>query len=401
MKKNKYDISIIGGLGHVGLPLGIMFASKGMKVNLLDINKKNSKLVLSGEMPFTEYGSEKLLKKVLKNKKLSVSSSLKNISISKTIIIAVGTPLDHYNNPNIKEIMSPIKEIKKYLKDDQLVIIRSSVFPGTCKNINKYLSKDINLHVSYCPERIKQGYAIEELSKLPQIVAGFSNQSTKLASQLFLKITKKIIKSSIKEAELVKLFTNSYRYIQFAMANQFYMMCEDNNLDYDSIRSIMTESYERVTDLPSAGLAAGPCLLKDTMQLSAFYKHNFSLGHSSMLVNEGLPSFIISKIEKKIDIESMSIGLLGMAFKANVDDIRDSLSFKFKKELTFKGANVVCSDKFINNRKDLVDEKTLIDKCEIIIICAPHDVYKKLDFKNKIVIDVWNTLQPKQNFKTL
>ena len=116
-------------------------------------------------------------------------------------------------------------------------------------------------------------------------------------------IKTKIIFSSIKEAELIKLFTNSYRYIQFAMANQFYMMCEDNNLEYNRIRKGMSNSYGRVTNLPSAGLAAGPCLLKDTMQLSAFYKHNFALGHSSMLVNEGLPSFIISKIEKKIDLK--------------------------------------------------------------------------------------------------
>ncbi len=401
MNINKYDISIIGGLGHVGLPLGIMFASKGLKVNLLDINKKSAKLVHSGKMPFTEYGSEKILKKVLKNKKLSISSSLKNISISKIVIITVGTPLDHYNNPNIEEIMSPIKEIKKFFKDDQLVIIRSSVFPGTCKNIYNFLNSDLNLHIAYCPERIKQGYAIEELSKLPQIVAGFSELSSKLASNLFLKITKKIIHSSIKEAELVKLFTNSYRYIQFAMANQFYMMCEDNDLDYDKIRFMMSESYERVADLPTAGLAAGPCLLKDTMQLSAFYKHNFPLGHSSMLVNEGLPNFIISKIEKKINVESRNIGLLGMAFKANVDDIRDSLSFKFKKELTFKGANVICSDHFIKNRIELVDEESLISKCEIIIICAPHTTYQSLDFKNKVVIDIWNVLKPKQNYKTL
>ncbi|MDC3171482.1 nucleotide sugar dehydrogenase [Pelagibacteraceae bacterium] len=397
----KYDISIIGGLGHVGLPLGIMFASKGMKVNLLDINKKNAKIVQSGKMPFTEYGSEKILKKVIKSKKLSISTSLKNLTYSRTIVITVGTPLDQYNNPNLKEIMSPIKEIKKYLKNGQLIIIRSSVFPGTCQNIYNYLTKGLDVHISYCPERIKQGYAIEELSKLPQIVSGFSNEACEMASILFSKITKKIIRSTIKEAELIKLFTNSYRYIQFAMANQFYMMCEDNDLDYDNIRSMMSESYERVTDLPSAGLAAGPCLLKDTMQLSAFYKHNFLLGHSSMLVNEGLPSFIISKIEKKMNLNSIKVGLLGMAFKADVDDIRDSLSFKFKKELNFKGANVICSDRFIENRKDLVDEKTLIKSSDLIIICAPHTIYKKIDFNNKIVIDIWNILNQKQNFLTL
>ena len=399
--KRKYDISIIGGLGHVGLPLGLVLASKGFDVNLIDINIKNAKLVLSGKMPFTEYGSEKILKKVLKNKKLSISSSLKNISVSETVIIAVGTPLDQYNNPDIEEIMLPIKKIKKYLKDDQLIVIRSSVFPGTCDNIYSYLYKEVKIHISYCPERIKQGYAIEELSKLPQIVSGYSEEAITRSSNIFSKITKKIIKSSVKEAEIIKLFTNSYRYIQFAMANQFYMMCEDNDLSYDKIRSMMSESYKRVSDLPSAGLAAGPCLLKDTMQLSAFYKHNFPLGYSSMLVNEGLPNFIISKIQKKMKIESMKIGLLGMAFKADVDDVRDSLSFKFKKELSFRKAIVFCSDRFIPNRKEFLDEKKLIDKCDLLIICAPHTAYKTLDFNGKIVIDIWNILSPKQNFAIL
>ena len=163
----------------------------------------------------------------------------------------------------------------------------------------------------------------------------------------------------------------------------------------------MSNSYDRVTNLPSAGLAAGPCLLKDTMQLSAFYKHNFALGHSSMLVNEGLPSFIISKIEKKIDLKKTNIGLLGMAFKANVDDVRDSLSFKFKKELTFKGAKVFCSDRFIKDRKELVDEKTLVRLSDLIIICAPHTIYKKIDYQNKIVVDIWNIIGSDKNIKKL
>ena len=399
--KNKFDISIIGGLGHVGLPLGIVFANEGLKVNLIDINKKSAALVKKAIMPFTEYGSEKILKKVIINKKLSVSFSLSDISKSKIIIITVGTPLDHYNKPNIDEIMRPIKDFKKYLNNDQLLIIRSSVFPGTCESIFNYLSKDKKINLAYCPERIKQGYAIEEIYKLPQIISAFDNMSYQSAKKLFLLISPKVIKTSIAEAELIKLFTNSYRYIQFAMANQFYMMSEKKSLNYERLRSIMSDSYERVNDLPSAGLSAGPCLMKDTMQLSAFFDDNFLLGYSSKVINEGLPDFIINKIEKKYKIKNLVIGLLGMAFKANIDDTRDSLAFRFKKILKYKDMNLLCSDYLVKNQENLVNHNVLVKKSDIIIICAPHNKYKNLNFRGKKVFDIWNILSKNQNFKRI
>ena len=147
----------------------------------------------------------------------------------------------------------------------------------------------------------------------------------------------KIITTSIKEAELIKLFSNAWRYIQFATANQFYMISENFGVDYNQVRSAMVDGYERAEKLPSAGFAAGPCLLKDTMQLSAFYNNNFLLGHTAMMVNEGLPNFIVEDLRKRYDIGKTTVGILGMAFKADIDDVRDSLSFKLGKILLFHG----------------------------------------------------------------
>ena len=129
--------------------------------------------------------------------------------------------------------------------------------------------------VAYCPERIVQGYAIRELKELPQIVAGLSDAAIKEASELFSKVSPKIIKTTMGEAELVKLFSNAWRYIQFAVANQFYMISHNFEVDYEKVRHAMREGYERAHSLPGAGFAAGPCLLKDTMQLSAFNTNNF------------------------------------------------------------------------------------------------------------------------------
>ena len=143
--------------------------------------------------------------------------------------------------------------------------------------------------------------------------------------------------------------------------------------------------------LSKAGFAAGPCLFKDTMQLASFYKNNFFLGHSAMLVNEGLPNYIVDRLKLKHDLSSTVIGILGMTFKADNDDIRESLSFKLKKLLELEVKNVYCSD-FHLSSNDYLSEEELIDKCDIIILATPHKRYRSLDFKGKKVYDMWNFL---------
>ena len=302
MKINKdYDICIIGGLGHVGLPLGIVFASKGFKVCLNDINENVAKKVTNGELPYVEYGAETLLKETLDNGNLTVSTKPDCIAEANYVIIAIGTPVDEYLNPKIRQFLKFIEGIKKYLDSKQIIIVRSSVFPRVCRQIMNILGSEKEWNLAYCPERIVQGYAVQELEKLPQIIAGFSDYAIEKASELFNKIASKTIKTTMGEAELVKLFSNSWRYIQFAIANQFYMIAHDYGEDYDRIRDIMTDGYDRARGLPSAGFAAGPCLLKDTMQLASFNNSQFLLGQAAMNVNEGLPNYIVHNLKKKFD----------------------------------------------------------------------------------------------------
>ena len=389
MKKFNYDICIFGGLGHVGLPLGIILANSGFKVLLYDKNEHDFKRVSSGQMPFVEYGAEKILKKNL-NKTLFLSNNYSDIFSCENIIITIGTPIDEYLNPKLNQFVNIIEKLSNELNKKQNIIIRSSVYPGTMDIIHATLKKKKLINLSYCPERIVQGYAVKELKNLPQIISGYNKSSEKKATDIFSKITKKIIICKIREAELVKLVSNSWRYIQFASANQFYMICAENNLDFDTVRKIMTDSYSRGEGLPNAGFAAGPCLLKDTMQLYAFSKNIFSIGNAAMLVNEGMPSFIINQLKKKYDIKKMNIGILGMSFKANIDDKRDSLSYKIYNLLKYDVKNIYSSDEFIKNKK-IISKAELIKKSDIIIIGAPHNAYKKLKFsQKKIIIDIWS-----------
>ncbi|MDA8872017.1 nucleotide sugar dehydrogenase [Candidatus Thioglobus sp.] len=384
----KHDVVIIGGLGHIGLPLGIVFASKGLKVCLNDINNDVAKIVNKGEMPYVEYGAEPILKEVLANGKLVISLNPNCISDAKYVIIAIGTPVDEYLNPKTRQFLEFIKNIKQYLSPNQVIIVRSSVFPQSLHQIMSILGSGENWHLAYCPERIVQGFAVRELETLPQIVSGFTDYAIEQSEHLFLKITNKVIKTSMSEAELAKLFSNSWRYIQFAIANQFYMISESHGVDYNRIREIMIDGYDRSKGLPSAGFAAGPCLLKDTMQLSAFNSNQFQLGQAAMNINEGLPNYIVDNLSKEFDLSTKTIGILGMAFKADVDDIRDSLSYKLRKILIFRGAKVLCCDDFVSDASFITQDE-LIEKSDIVIIGAPHESYGKIDFTHVRLINIW------------
>lgn len=386
--RNNFDIVVVGGLGHVGLPLGIVFASKGMRVCLYDLDPRRAKMVEKGVMPFIEYGATPLLKKVLKNGNLKISLDIKSISQARYVIVAIGTPVDEYLNPKTREFLEFFQKLKKYLRREQTIIIRSTVYPNTCAQILKLLGGK-NWNIAYCPERIVQGYAIKELNELPQIVSGLNPQAVREASRLFRVISPVIVKTSVGEAELVKLFSNAWRYIQFAVTNQFYMIAHKFDTDYDNVRRAMVEGYSRARTLPTAGFAAGPCLLKDTMHLSAFNTNNFQLGQAAMMINEGLPNFIVEDLKTRYDLSRTKVGILGMAFKADIDDVRDSLSFKLGKILRFNGARVYYSDEYAKN-PDFVSKEKLIKSCDVVIVGVPHSAYRRLVIpRNVEVVDLW------------
>ncbi len=389
VKSKKYDIVVIGGLGHVGLPLGIAFANKGLNVCLYDIDPQKAKEVMKGRMPFIEYGAEEVLKKTV-GKKLTTSLDMADIAKAKYIIVAIGTPVDEYLSPKLKGFFDLFEKLKTHLDDSQTIIVRSTVYPKVCKQIETFLKKNkLHCKIAYCPERIIQGYSIKELNELPQIVAGLTPAAEKDAIKLFSVLSPKVIPVRIGEAELIKLFANAWRYIMFAVTNQFYMLSTAHGENYDNIRKALMDGYGRAASIPSAGFTAGPCLLKDTMQLASFTSNNFQLGITAMQINEGLPDFIVAQLRQEYDLSKLTVGILGMTFKADIDDIRDSLSYRLRKLLLFNHANVLCSDEFVKD-SSFVSKEALLKKSDIIIIGVVHSAYKKLSFpKSKKIVDLW------------
>jgi len=386
---DRFDVVVIGGCGHVGLPLGIVLAQAGFRVGLIDTDEARKEAVRSGRMPFLEHGAEPLLRASI-GSTLHVVDTFDALADATYVVITIGTPIDEYLSPHYRPLFDLAAAIAPYLRQEHQLVLRSTVFPGTTRELERHFaSLDVRVHLAYCPERIAQGYAVTELDKLPQIVSGLTEPAVEGALALFRRLTDRLVTVEVEEAELAKLFLNSWRYIQFAIANQFYMMAEERGLDFFRIYGAMTDGYERASDFPPPGFTAGPCLLKDTMQLSAFERSRFHLGHAAMVVNEGLAEFIVEQLARHHDLRTKTVGILGMAFKREVDDTRDSLAFKLRKLLTFRGSRVLASDAFATDAS-FVPLEQLVEESDIIVLGAPHEAYRDLRLSpEQQVVDVW------------
>ena len=329
------DVVVLGGGGHVGLPLSLALAKAGLRVGIYDTNEETLERIRSGEMPFLENGADELLTEILATGRLELASTGDVICRTRQLIVVVGTPVDEFLAPSMTIFEKTVDQIAPYLEAGTLVVLRSTVYPGTTRFVAQRLAalgRDVD--VAFCPERIAEGHALEELHTLPQIVGSDDAAAGRRATELFRSLTDEIIRTSTKEAELAKLFTNVWRYMKFAVANQFFMIAHEAGVDYGNVLHAIRHEYPRATDLPAPGFAAGPCLFKDTMQLAAFTSDHFPLGQAAMQVNEGLPAYMVEALGRRYgDLAGKRIGILGMAFKAESDDIRASLSYKLRKLL--------------------------------------------------------------------
>ena len=388
------DVVVIGGGGHVGLPLAIALADRGSKVVVYDLSETAVATINAGRMPFLEPGAEPMLQRALADGRLTASTDAASVATARSVIVVIGTPVDEHLNPDPNAIPKALERCSEYFRDGQLLVLRSTVYPGVTALVEKMVKNlGVEMLVAFCPERIAEHKAMEELFSLPQIVSSRSPEGRERAAALFGTLTEQIVHLELEEAELAKLFTNTWRYIKFAAANQFYMMANDRGLDFEKIRKGLTQDYPRAKDLPGPGFAAGPCLFKDTMQLAAFSDNKFSLGHSAMLVNEGLPLYLVSQLEKRFDLSELTVGILGMSFKAGSDDIRSSLSYKLRRVLKFKAKAVLGTDPYVTEETDdtLLPLDAVLQKADILIIATPHDEYRDL-VTDKPVADVWNLL---------
>lgn len=383
------DVAIVGGCGHVGLPLALAFADRGLAVGIVDIDPAKVAEVRGGQMPFDEPGAQEALVRAL-DRGLELSTDPSLVGRAEHVVVVVGTPIDEHLNPSPEVVPRAVIDLCPWLRSGQLLVLRSTVYPGVTAMVEREVARRApGVDVVFCPERIAEGRALDELFRLPQLVSGRDDQAVSRAEKLFAQLTADTVRLTPEEAELAKLFTNTWRYLKFAVANQLYMIANNYGLDYERIRSALAFDYPRAADLPSAGLAAGPCLLKDTMQLAAFNNNNFVLGHAAMMINEGLPLYLADRIEQRYGLGDRTIGILGMSFKAESDDIRASLSYKLKRILRFKAKEVLCTDPYVRDDPHLTPLDVVLDRCDLLVIGAPHRCYRDLD-AHQPVVDVWN-----------
>jgi UDP-N-acetyl-D-mannosaminuronic acid dehydrogenase len=387
------DLVVLGGGGHVGLPLSLVFARAGLRVGIYDTNQSTLDRIESGEMPFLENGADDLLREVLSTGRLEFGTSGEMIQRADQLVVVIGTPVDEFLGPSMTVFEKAVRQISPHLRDGALVVLRSTVYPGTTAYVAQHLAEaGCQVDVAFCPERIAEGHALEELHTLPQIVGADEDRAAERAAALFERIATKTIRTSTKEAELAKLFTNTWRYMKFAVANQFFMIADQAGVDYSNVLRAIREDYPRARDLPGPGFAAGPCLFKDTMQLAAFTADHFPMGLAAMQVNEGLPAYIVSALERRYGgLQGKTVGILGMAFKAESDDTRASLSYKLRKLLAWAGARVVCTDPYVQDDR-LTTLDCVLQESDVLVLGAPHAAYRNMAIGGKDVVDVWGAL---------
>lgn len=391
--KAAYDIAIVGGCGRAGLPLALAFAHEGKRVAVVDIDERAVAAVRSGKMPFREDKGPEFLSRALSRRLLEASENPELVAQSETVIFILGTPVSSHLYPTNSQFFRAVCHYLPHLKNGQLVVFRSTLFPGTTEKIKNLFDRErLKADICFCPERIAEGRALTELYELPHIISGFSPRGLRRARRLFSVFNREIVELEPKEAELAKLFTNVWRYIQLSIANQFFITAATRGMDFYKIYKAITHKYPRLAALPGAGFTAGPCLFKDTMQLAAYTDNTLFLGHAAMLINEGLPTYLIGQLKEKYPLEKMTAGILGMAFKAESDDPRESLSYKLRNVLERECRSVLISDPYVKDER-IVPADELVRRSQLIFVGAPHKNYRKLKLRGKIVVDVWNFFQ--------
>jgi UDP-N-acetyl-D-mannosaminuronic acid dehydrogenase len=395
MNTNQFDrdVCVVGGGGHVGLPLALAWADAGFRTVIYDTDSEKVRQIRSGRMPFREEGADALLPRVLASGRLEIEDSTTLMSRCRFILLVIGTPVDSHLNPSFAALDRVLLSCRQHLRDGQILIIRSTVYPGTSERLQTWLrAEGLDVAVTCCPERVAQGQSLREFRSLPQIVSAFDAATLAAVKDLFGRIAPEFVEMKPLEAELCKLMTNSWRYIQFAAVNQFFMLARDHDVDFERILHGCRHNYPRMAMMPGPGLTAGPCLVKDTMQLAAFSHNQFMLGHSAMLVNEGLPAYLVSLAKRRVALRDKTVGVLGMAFKAESDDPRDSLSYKLKHLLSLESHAVLCTDPYVPDpRLTPLDE--VLSRAEVLFIGVPHHQYRTLSIPaERVVVDVWNCL---------
>lgn len=398
----------IVGLGRVGLPLAIAFARAGLRVMGIDADPSRRREIELGKMPFHEPGSEQSLLEAVNAGLLTVHQDpAEAISLADVIILCVATPLAADLRPDYGQLRAALDDLAPFLRPGHLLILRSTVSPGTLlKVVLPHLREHVpdvadRLLLAACPERIAQGKAMEELAELPEIVGGADPESTEAAAALFrtLNADKKMHLTDPTSAELAKLFTNVYRYVNFALANEFAILAEYYRVDAHGILRMVNDRYPRAS-IPTPGPAGGPCLSKD----GYFLVEELTLPDFVLLawkLNDTMPAHVVRRLARRlsghgVDLAGTPVAVLGQAFKRDSDDVRQSPALRVKEILEREGAEVRTHDPFLPG---LTLEEALAGS-QAFVLATNHSAYDSLSPQDlaplldepRVGLDCWGVL---------
>ncbi|MEP7019184.1 MAG: nucleotide sugar dehydrogenase [Pseudonocardiales bacterium] len=390
-------ISIVGAGGHIGLPLSVVLAEAGFDVYGIDRSSELNSRLNQGEIPYVEHGAQPLMNRALSRGNLRFTADDSSLATSDVIVVIIGTPVDDNLNPRIDPLIEVMKRHASRMPHGQLIVLRSTVSPGTTELLRAVLEtgsgtkEGEGFFLVFAPERVLQTRAVEEIQSLPQLVGAFCDASFDRASSFFSRfVSRRTIRLTPVEAELGKLITNMSRYVSFALANEFYMICDSHGANAHSVIAACNEDYPRL-DLPRPGPnVGGPCLYKDGYYLTEKIQFPEIIANS-FKINESVPRYLLEKVRAVADLKR--VGVLGLAFKANCDDTRNSLSYKLIKQVKGMHAEPIAVDPYVPQFAD----PTHLKGVDALFLMTPHDEFKNLpewltivDNPNCIVVDMWN-----------
>jgi UDP-N-acetyl-D-mannosaminuronic acid dehydrogenase len=402
-------ISVIG-LGRVGLPLALCFADRGLRVLGVDHDPAVLESIRAGRMPFNEAGTQELLDRAIARGRLELTDRAADAAQADDILITIGTPSFSHIESDLRQVRAAVDDLLPLLRPGHSLILRSTIAPGTTEFVAGYLEKRRDLRVgedvfvAHAPERIAAGRFVEEISTLPCIVGGVGEASTERAASLFSVFGAPIVKTSPAQAELAKIWTNILRYATFALPNLLMMDCEIHGANVFEVIDLINRDYPR-GGIAMPGLTAGTCLRKD-FAFSEERSHAPGMLLAVSRVHEGVPLFLVEGIKRRIvTLASRKVAVLGLTFKRDTDDERDSLSPKLIRLLERELADVaVCDPHAATPTQPLVDA---VRDADVVIVATNHSEFERpatlrtilsMASPECLLVDPWNSLGTGQVF---
>ena len=393
------------GLGRVGLPLALSFADRGLRVVGVDKQPSVLEAVRSGVMPFHETGTQELLERILARGGIEWTDRAEDAADAEHIVLTVGTPVFTHVEVDISAIRSLIDDLLPLLREGQSLILRSTVGPGTTDWVAGYLEQrrgftpGEELYVAHVPERIAENHFLEEIATLPCIVGGVGSGSSAKAAELFEVFGTEIVQTTPVQAELAKIWTNILRYATFALPNLLMINCEQYGANVFEVIDLINHDYPR-GGMAAPGLTAGTCLRKDF----AFSEERSSAPGMLLAVSrvhESVPLFLVEGLKRRLggSLRDRKVAVLGLTFKRDSDDLRDSLSLKLVRLLERELAHVARHDPHVPHESESLENA--LSGADAVVVATNHSEYESLLGRlpdDAVVVDPWNVTGAGQVF---